>query len=227
MKRPLSALPRAALLLIFVFGMSSHASAQLLVPVQLDAPDRQFILSPVLSFVDIDYDLDSGGTVGVDRTILGVSGVYGMNRQVDFYGELGYIVESELESGGDDDGFQLGGGVKGLFFERDQISLMGLAGVRFITESYGGGTDGQFFEVPLALVLRGKVNREFSVYGGIDVIPWSDGEIDGRGGDTDLDRDDPVGLRAGIDYKLEQVVLNAEFSLVSEESFLLRVGIPM
>ncbi len=227
MKKLTSFCSRIIAFVVIMLGMVPYASAQLLVPVQLDAPDNKLILSPVLSFVDIDYDLDSGGSVGIDRTILGVSGVYGMNRQVDFYGELGYIVESEIESGGDDDGFQLGGGVKGLFFERDQISLMGLAGVRFITESYGGGSDGQFFEIPLALVLRGKVNREWSIYGGIDVIPWSDGEIDGRAGDTDLDRDDPVGLRAGVDYKLEQVVLNAEIGFISEESFLLRVGIPL
>jgi hypothetical protein len=182
----------------------------------------------VLSFSSIDYDQDrGGGNVSVDRTILGLAGALGLNRSMDAYGEIGYVVESELEDGGDDDGFLLGGGVKGMLHQDGRFSLFGSAGVRFVTEEYGGGAEGEFFEVPLGLIARGQVRPDFGLYAGLDVIPYSDGELDFRRGSTDVDRDDPVGMRLGADYKLDRAIINAEFALISEEAFILRVGFPI
>ena len=215
------------LIAVILLGISSNGEAQMLVAPQLKSGVQQLTLIPSLSFSDVDYHFDHGGTTDVERTILGIAGSYGLDKQLDLYGELGFSARSKLDSGDDGQGLLLGGGVKGLFYERGKLSILGLAGVRYLTEDYGGGRDGQFFEVPLALIFRGQLQPEIGIYGGVDVLPWTDGEIDGGRGSSDLERDDVVGLRLGADYRIERIILNAEVSLISEESFLLRLAIPM
>ncbi|MCB0323575.1 MAG: hypothetical protein KDD69_08375, partial [Bdellovibrionales bacterium] len=173
--------------------------------------------------------VDDIGNGDIERTIIGAGFGYGLTPVVDLYGELGYIAEAELEDvDDDDDGFLFGGGFRGIVYHQSQFSLHGRGGFRFITEDYGDDADGDLTEVELGLVARYAVNRQLGIYGGLDLVPFSDGDIDvSGGGSADIERDDLLGVRLGIEGQLEGIGLNAEFGLVSEEAFIFRATIPL
>ena len=217
---------RFFLCFLFVsFGLTSSASAQMIVDHQAIAGEGQFDLTPALIFSEIEYEDDAE----VERNILGLSFDYGVSDILDVYGEIGYIVEAELEGvSDDDDGLVLGGGVKGDLYNEDIYTVTGLAGIRYINEDYGDGFEGDVVEVQLNVTGRGQVSNELGLYLGIDIYPFSDGEVDFPGGDRDLDRDTIVGLRFGGDYQLEgSVRINLEAALVSEETLTLRATFPL
>lgn len=204
------------------------ASAQVLVAPQVVAPEGRLDVDAVLSLSEIEYDFDRGGDGEVERSILGAALGYGLGPNLNLYGELGYILEAELEHSDDDgDGVLLGGGVRGQLYQQNKFTLNGFGGLRLIFEDYGDGADGELLEIPLGLLGRYAVHRDFGLYGGVDVVPISEGELDVPGGDRDFDRDNPLGLRFGVDFALEPVLLNAEVAVISEEAFTLRAVFPL
>lgn len=209
---------------------ASSVGAQLLVDHQAKPRNGGMILTPSLSFSDIEYDVDGGGDVEVERSILGAALSYGVHPAFNVYGELGYIVEAEVEnSRSDGDGVLLGAGLNGEFFRQGQFSGHWLAGVHYLNEDYGSGADGDVFELMLAATGRMQVIPEAGLYAGLELIPLSDGEVEARGGrGTDVDRDNPIGLRLGADYTFENGFrLNAEAAVLSEEVLLLRFSLPI
>ncbi len=144
------------------------------------------------------------------------------------YGELGYIADSEIkDASGSGDGILLGGGVRGLLFREKKFSLIGSGGLRYINEDYGHSVDGDEFEVNLGLLGRGQLNKEFGVFGGLDLLPYSSGTISYRNADVDIERETIIGLRLGADYLIQGVTIGAEFALISEETFLIRATFPL
>ncbi len=213
-----------------MFVLTSSASAQLIVTPHGDVRDQQIDLTVALSGSEIEYELeDSGGSADIDRTIVGIAAAFGLSPVLDLYGEFGYIVEAEVEGAdGDDDGALLGAGVRGVMYKQDGLSVHGLAGVRFISEEYGDGVEGELFELPLSVVLSGKVDPNFQLYGGLDLVPISEGDVDFPGaGSADIERDDIIGVRFGGDYSWPSLTLNLEVALVSEESFTARLTFPL
>ena len=211
---------------LFIF-ITSTAQAQLLVDPHIKTNPDKFDLNIGLSFSEVEYDVDGGGDTSVDRRIIGVAGAYGLTGSTDLYGELGYIIEAEPENGNDDDGFLLGLGVRGNLLVEDEVSVIGRAGLRAISESYGGGVDADIFELELGAVGRFDLNRDLSLYAGVDLFPFTEGEVDTGRSDVDFDRDDLLGLRFGADYRLEKLAFVAELALIGEEAFVLKVRLPM
>jgi hypothetical protein len=185
-------------------------------------------LNVALSFSEIEYDADRGVEGEVERTILGAALAFPLQSPLDMYAELGYIAEAELEgSRSDGDGVLFGGGLRGLVFRQNLLTLHARGGFRFIFEDYGSGTDGELAELELGLVGRYEVRPKLGLYGGIDLIPFSDGDLEVGNRKVDIERDDPIGLRFGAEYGFNGIVLNAELALISEEAFIFRVSFPI
>lgn len=228
MRKPIGLLTFATAVVAFAGLGVDTTHAQSLVAPEIQNGINRVSVAPVFTFSSVDYHLDGGGGTSVDRTILGASASYGLLPELDLYGELGYTVKAELDDGGDDDGIIVGTGLRGTMWKQDRLTLMGLAGVRVINESYGGGVDGSEFEIPLTLLLKGKVRPEFNLYGGLDAFPYSNGRIDFDRGHRDIERQDKLGLRVGADYQLKNgISLNAECVLVTEDAFNFRVSFPL
>ena len=204
------------------------ASAQQLTPTQHKNDEGKWTGSPLLSLSEIEYEVDGGGDGEIERTILGGAFGYGLGPLLDLYIEGGYILEAELGSGSDDgDGFLLGSGVRGIIYSENHFEFFGKGGVRYISEDYGDSVDGDILDVELAGVARYALKNNLGVYGGVDLIPYSDGEIEIGRGDADIERDDILGLRIGVEGTVNSVILNAELALVSEEGLILRATFPM
>jgi hypothetical protein len=214
--------------IFFCIFFVSTVSAQQLTPTQRKNDEGMWTGSPLLSLSEIEYELDGGGDGEIERTILGGAFGFGLGPRLDLYIEGGYIVEAELENGSDDgDGFLIGSGIRGIIYKENHFEFFGKGGVRYITEDYGSSIDGDIFELELAGVARYAVRNKLGVYGGVDLIPYSDGEIEIGRGDADIERDDLIGLRFGVEGTVNSVILNAEVALVSEEALILRATFPM
>lgn len=224
-------LTHSAIYLISLFALgtiSDSANAQVLIHPRPQADASGLDADIVLSLSEVDYDADRGHGGKVDRTILGGALSFPLAANLDLYGELGYIAEAELSNSNDDgDGVVVGGGVRALLFQQNQLSIYGRGGFRFIYEDYGHQTDGEIAEIELGGIVRYDLGGNLGVYGGLDAIPYSDGEIEVGNTKTDIERDDILGLRFGFDAKVQRVLLNAEIALISEEAFILRIGLPL
>ena len=123
--------------------------------------------------------------------------------------------------------FLLGAGLRGVVYKEGQVSIHPRGGFRLIMEEYGGGVESELVELELGIVARFAVDNRLAFYGGLDLIPLSEGEIDFGNRDTDIDRDDRLGLRLGAEFGFQRMSLNGELALVSEEAFILRLKFPL
>ena len=214
---------------VFIAGIEiPTAGAQVLINTEINIGEDHFQISPVLSFLDTNYHVADHGTLTVDRSIFGLAEAYGLNKVLDVYGELAWVIQSKLEDEGESPGILTGGGLRGLLWQQGQVSLHGNAGVRYIKEGYGNSIDGYVFEVPLGITARQKLTHEFAIYGAVDVTPYSDGQVGYSTGHKNSERADNVGFRLGADYKLDWLILfSGEFSFLGDEGVTFRVTLPM
>ncbi len=211
--------------LVLCLAFATQSQAQLLVEPFGEAGVGRLEASAVLSFGEIEYD---SGVDSIERTIVGVTGAYGIHSHMDLYGELGFIAKAELENSNDDDmGVLLGTGLRGVLYREGRFSFIGRGGLRFISEEYGNDTDGEIIDVDLGVTGRYNLNETVDLYGGVDFIPLSEGEIGTSAGDFDFERDNAVGFRVGGNFQLDRFTLNAELGRASEEGFIVRLGLPL
>lgn len=203
-------------------------SAQTLVETHTTAGRGNSDLGFVLMQSEIEYDVDGGGEGEVERRLIGASFSHGVDESIDIYGEVAYIIEAEAEASSDDgDGFLLGVGVKGLLHQDQQFSVVGRGGFRYIDEDYGGSSDATIYEIELGAIASYALTDRSNLYGGIDIYPISEGELDGNFGDTDFERDDFLSVRFGSDIGLGRVSINPEIAFIGEQAFMLRVKFPL
>jgi len=215
------------LLIVLILLFVSSASAQLLVSPHTKSLQGDLDLIPSLVFTEVDYELDNGGGVDVDRFVLGAAGIYGLSELLDIYLELGLTLQAEIDSSGDDIGYIVGTGLKGLVYRQERFSVVTRGGVRFIDEDYGGGSDGTIIDLELGAVGRYALQKDLVLYGGLDFYPISEGEIEIGGSDIDIERDSLVGFRIGAAYRYKKTSFNGEIGLLGEEGFIIRVKVPL
>ncbi len=214
---------KICLLIFLTLFAASSASAQLLVSPHTKALKGELDLIATISIAEIEYEADIGEDFDVDRFILGVGGVYGLNEFLDIYLELGFSLESELNSGNDDTGIVIGTGLKGVVYRQDRFSVIARGGARFIDEDYGNGGDGTIVDLELGAIGRYALQNNFVIYGGVDLYPISEGEI----GDIDIERESIIGLRAGAAYRFDAFSVNGEIGILGEEGFMIRAKFPL
>ena len=248
-------------ILFLLVCLSLAANAQLIMNPSSSCSPGGIELSPSIAYSEIEYkgkDDEDAGNVKVKRYLTGLNGAWGVNDWFDIYASLGFIAKAEPdpdEGNWDDNGngFISAAGIRGVNFENDYISVMSYAQLSFISEDYGETsetatddtgtskisveTSAEIFDVALGAIVKGYVADRFSLYGGLEFIPYSDGKakystkIEHSGSaieDHDLsdkiERDKLFTLRLGANYELEQWLLRGEIGLISETSVLLGAG---
>jgi hypothetical protein len=146
---------------------------------------------------------------------------------VDLFADLGFALESELDDvSGDGDGFFLAIGVKGLVYQQSDLRIFTGARLQWVNEDYGSGADGELLEVGLDGTAAFRLVDNLDAYLGIEIFPYTDGELKWRNRDADLERDNIVGMHLGAQYDFpENWYLRADFALISEEAFTLGGGV--
>jgi hypothetical protein len=183
--------------------------------------------SLVIAFADVDYEAENID-FEIERSIIGAEFAAGLFDQVDFYGQAGFIFDSDIDTAAnlDGSGFIIGGGAKGLLYAEDKFRLLGSAGIDFIKESFDGIADYELdvslFEFHLGATAGYAVTPKFMPYGGLELaIADGEADADGSAGDADLERDDALTVLLGANLLLSQFVLRAEVRVAGEQTFLL------
>gem|GEM_PF-4657652 len=174
----------------------------------------------------VDYERASNDFY-IDRNILGADMAYGLSRFVDLYANLGFTVQSELERANTDgSGFVFGAGGRGIVHRYEEISVFATGGFTYQLEDYASRIEGSHFEVNLGAALGYELNPTFDFFGGVDVIPFSNGEIRSKDSDSqvDTDLDQLLSLRFGSNIHWQRFTFRPEISLFAKQSFALNAS---
>ncbi len=220
---------RIVIAVFFVCLMAGYASAQLIVDTAQKAATGRVEGGAVLCFTEVGYDVDAGHGIGgaadVKRSILGGYSALGLSDKLDVYGALGLILKSEVDaSSGSGSGFMLAGGGRLDLMDVSVVDVSAYAQLGYVSEGYGAGADGVILEVVGGVVGRMTVNNQITVFGAVDLFPFSDGEVDVGGVTTDIGRDSLFGLRGGATMDLGSIWLRGEIAIVGETTVTIGAG---
>ncbi|MCI0506191.1 MAG: hypothetical protein L0Z73_08775 [Gammaproteobacteria bacterium] len=209
--------------IILISGFNA-ANAELFVNPVTKAATGAKEVSAHFGASSVDYEVD--GTSGdIDRTFLGATIAYGMNKSIDIYGTANYTLEAEVENFPDDgSGFMLGAGIRGVIPNNAGVSLHGYAQFLLIDESYGGSPEieGEEMSIMAGVVAATALNNDIKLYGGLELNLMSDMEIES----VDADRDDFLGIRLGANFNAGSFLINVNISLMHETGFFIGASKP-
>jgi hypothetical protein len=190
-----------------------------------------------VGLTEVEYDNNDLDDPEVQRTWIGVHGAYGISDRVNAYGVVGLIVKAEPDDWDDSgSGFLLAAGARGTVAELERGAINVYGQLTYLTEDYGEDEvenvktegEGSITELAAGATATYEVNDAWTVYGGLELTPFSDGEIEvsqqGGSRDFDIERDSMFALRGGARMRLERFWLRGEIGLLGETAFLFGGG---
>ncbi|HBR98599.1 MAG TPA: hypothetical protein DD979_14685, partial [Gammaproteobacteria bacterium] len=206
------------------------ATAQLLIDPSTQASQGATRYGVYLGTGTTDYDIEESGLTGdISRDVLSGFAAYGLVSTIDVYAAAAYGFDTD---GGD--GTEIAIGLNGGLPWRPikDVDLSWYSQVSIFDETLEDSNDGIKTENVLSEWLVGVVaakdlNPDLRVYGGIEAVAYSLGEtvlkveeLDDT--ESDFERSDRLGIRAGVDYKGVQM----HVGLGHESSVLLGLRLP-
>lgn len=186
------------------------------------------------AFTSSSIEYDVNGDDEIDRTMLSAYAAFEAADEVDAFVAVAYSHKVEAEGINDDDaGIILAGGVRGVLPIDVDFDLRGYAQLAYIDETYlnknGGEVTGNGLELSIG-ALAVKELDEFEAYGGIELVPFGNFELETSGnrtGSADLDRDSLFGLRLGARFDVDDFVIRGEVAFIGEQSFTVSISKPL
>lgn len=213
------------LTLAFMITFAPVTYAELLVDPSQKTDPGGLEVGGIFMYSDVDYEIWD-----IKRLIAGGYAAFGLSEIIDIYAGAGYIIDSDPSGWPNgDSGFIVAGGVRGLVYENNPMAVIVYSQLGYITEDYGTvhySADGTLLELIVGGIFKYSLNDQLSFYGGLELIPYSDGEVDfsGRLRDFDLERDKIVTVRGGATYHLENLWFRGGLAVGSETTFTFGVG---
>jgi len=229
------------ILAICGFGRPSHG--QLLIdPIGKADPGKvEGMAGAGLFEADYEGNFNRTSTDGeIKRRYLFGGLALGVNDVVDLVLCGAFILQSEIEFfDHDDSGFIVGGGLRSRVWQRGSSALHAYGQVSYVDEDYGRepilGELANIEESTTGVeVLIGALYATsfdaLTLYGGVEIVPYSDGELDirvsGAGAadffdetaTIDLEREEIVSIKLGGEVQLGSVRLQADATLIGEQT---------
>ena len=172
------------------------------------------------------YDAD-GYSEDADGQILVAGYKAAINPRFAIGGGIGLMIDGEFGHGNklqNVEGFRLFGDAQLEVhrFDKNKIIATGtLSHDRFSFSRGGIDLDFTVTELKIGGVIMHDV-RDFSLYGGLELVIYSHGDFDNGKTTTDIHRDDRLNLRLGASFKVTRDVdIRADLLLVGEQTILL------
>ncbi len=147
---------------------------------------------------------------------------------LNLYGYGGFSFASELEPfSGDDTGFVVGGGAKYKAFENQHFHVNAFSELSYAADEFGGGVEGTLFEFKFGGVISKDFTPRVGAYGGVLLVPFSDGEVDFGPATADIERDDTFGIFLGANFSFDRINIRPEVGLGNESRFSIMVDMAM
>ncbi|MGD9874479.1 MAG: hypothetical protein AB7T27_09435 [Kiritimatiellia bacterium] len=172
----------------------------------------------------------------ITRNIVGGYCIYGLNDYIDIYGSLGISASVEPE-GWDDSGhgYIFAGGMRGFIWGDGPLSIYAYGQLQYLAEDYGEytekfddgdiyqeatvGAEASLIELITGVMAEYALSEQFMLYGGLELIPISDGEAEASM-DYDLHVDDE-GMTS-----VEHIVAETTEAIGYEESYDVKRDLP-
>jgi len=174
---------------------------------------------------DTAYKIDD--SFDVEGQILVAGYKAAINPRFAIGGGLGLMLDGEIGRGtkwGDGEGFRLFGDAQYEIhrFNQNKVLLTGtLSHDRFSFSERNFDIDLTLTELKIGGLIMHDV-REFSIYGGLEVVAYSNGDYDIENFSGDVKRDDRLNLRLGALFNATPAVdLRADLLLLGEQTILL------
>lgn len=186
-------------------------------------------LGPVLSFSKVEYKNENDSTFEVKRKTLGLGLVYKVNPDVGVLFQAAHTLDAEFENSDLDDGegYMLGTGVNFVMYNQGKLSLLGYGLINYVNDTYDKFKPKHEMDVTdihLGMLMAVKANRTVTFYGGLELIPYSEGSIKRGKYETDIERDEMLNLKLGLDFTFPNMNLKPEVTLIGEKTFTVSAG---
>lgn len=211
----------------------------LLFPLLAAAPSQAEILyNPAIS---VGTDRAAGGVsltkskVGmqtkssfdIERTILGFEYHYGISQALHIIGQAGYATKVEYEDIDDTGhGYILGGGVSWEVHRSGANRYLVHGVLNYLSDDvHSGDLKTNLMEIHMGGLATHAVKNNFEIYGGLDLVPYSDGDLKIRGfKSVSVERDTLFNLRLGMQFlPTPQTNINFGIAFISETT--LNIGV--
>ena len=204
----------AAFLAIFA---AAPAFAEILYnPALTLGPDR---LAAGGSFTKSKVEMEARTSFDIERSFFAGEFHYGIDSDLRVLGQMGLSNKVEYENSDSGDGYLFGVGAA-MQVHRSGPTKFVLHGVlNYISEDFSSGNvDATLVEIHSGLLAVHTMKNNFEVYGGLDLIPYSDGDIKPTGSSrVSMERDDLFNLRLGAQFlPTPQTAINISLALISE-----------
>jgi len=214
---------------LFTLLISSNGFSQILMDPSTVTKQGQSRVGFGLAISELDYDTGST-TPEFKRKTLGVTFDYGVANRLDITGQFGYIMDLEIESNSDDGkGFVFGFGGRCLIHSSYQFRVYGYSFFAYQKEEIDRNSYGKSeittYDLHLGGIVGFPLSPKMQPYLGLDLIPMDDGEIKttigSYSGKTDIERDDIVNIKLGLDAFFDNVLIRPELTLFGEQTIVL------
>jgi hypothetical protein len=216
------------LFLLTALFTSYSANAQIIVDT---TNNSNFGIGPSLSLSEIDYKNEDDNVFGVERNTIGLGVVGGITRNVSLLFQAGHTYESKFnESKLEGEGYMFGGGIGFEMYSHKRVTMVGYGLLNYVSDTYKLKNHRPKKEIKMTVtdlhlgwITLLRANQYISLFGGLDLVPYSDGKITYRDYELEVERDDLVNLKLGMSFDLPSVTIKPEVTLIGEKTFTMMV----
>lgn len=206
---------------------AANAVGQVLVDTTVINPSSEVNLGPTLSFSKVEYQNEDDNTFTVKSKTLGLGIVYNLDPGVNLLMQLGYSFDNEIEDSDLDDGtgYMVGIGANFAFLRSRKATILGYAILNYIADHYKvkrTSIDMKVTDIHIGSTVLFKATPVLGLFVGIDLVPYSDGSLDYKQGEIDIERDEVFNLKLGLQFALARAVITPEITLGGEETISLK-----
>lgn len=180
-----------------------------------------------LSFTDIDYKSHTN----INNKIIFGGANLDLYNNTNLFTHVGFIYDSSIDSLDDGKGIILGLGLKELSIKYNKphnihINIYGLVNCTMLNFKKS------LIKLDLSIMdlhIGGiayfyKFSQSFIPYGGLEIIPYSNGTVKSNSYKEDIERDDLINFKIGGTLKLETFQLRLGVTLIGEQTFILAIS---
>lgn len=187
-------------------------------------------LTGALVLQDATYETDDD--FDVEGELLAVGYKTAVNSQLSLGGGLALLLDGEMGEAtkiGDGSGFrlQLDGDYEVKAVDKNRFFLtFGLIHDRFSFEEGNVEADFTMTDIKLGGLMAHAINSQFSLYGGLDIFVYSDGDVEVLSTSVEAERESRINLRLGAAFAIDsRVDLRADLLLIGEQTVTLAADI--
>lgn len=205
--------------LCLIFLLPSFASSQILVDPTIF--DKDLGIGGVLSLSKIDYKNENDDVFSIKRKTLGLTLNHQLDSSISLLAGIGYNFESILEKTEyEGTGYMAQIGVNILLYRGNRLSFLTYGLLNYVLDHFekpNYATDFEIIDLHLGGLMFLKASSLVGLYGGIDLIPYSDGTI-GKKVKATIKRDKAVNLKLGLEFTTPKVAIRPEVTLIGEKT---------